>query len=83
MCEPVRMSAVTGTPRRRREAARDRQGTGQEGPCMLTVLGARTTSKKHLQGIWLNTPSLYPKACVLKDQVGHFLYTVAALKPQS
>lgn len=50
---------------------------------MLTVLGARTTSKKHLQGIWLNTPSLYPKACVLKDQVGHFLYTVAALKPQS
>lgn len=50
---------------------------------MLTMLGARTTSKKHLQGIWLSTPSLYPKASVLKDLVGHFLYTVAALKPQS
>ena len=31
---------------------------GQEGLCVLTMLGARTTSKKHLQGIWLRNPRL-------------------------
>ena len=78
----VQMSGVPGAPRRCQEAGRDRQGPGHEGPCMLTMLGARTTSKKHLQGIWLSNPSLYPKASVLKGLIGHFLHTVAALKPQ-
>ena len=58
---PVWMFGVTGASRRWQEGVRDRQGPGHEGPCMLTMLGARTTSEKHLQGIWLNTPPSTPR----------------------